>query len=90
VTGAVSARTVVSMLVVLSSALDDAMAQGLVARNVARLVKRPKTTAAKMSTWTPDEAARFRAHVADDRLAACWAADAGRAAPVGGSGSAVG
>ena len=60
------------MLVVLSSALDDAMAQGLVARNVARLVKRPKVTAAEMSTWTPDQAATFRAHVADDRLAACW------------------
>ncbi|QLL05594.1 site-specific integrase [Mycobacterium vicinigordonae] len=72
VAGGVSARTVVSMLVVLSSALDDAMAQGLVARNVARLVKRPKVTATEMSTWTPEQAAAFRAHVADDRLAACW------------------
>jgi integrase len=72
VAGGVNARTVVSMLVVLSSALDDAMAQGLVARNVARLVKRPKFIAAEMSTWTPEQAATFRAHVADDRLAACW------------------
>lgn len=72
VPGGVSARTVVSMLVVLSSALDDAMAQGLVARNVARLVKRPKVTAAEMATWTPAQAAAFRAHVAEDRLAACW------------------
>lgn len=72
VAGGISARTVVSMLVVLSSALDDAMAQGLVARNVARLVKRPKITAAEMSTWTPEQAAMFRAHVADERLAACW------------------
>lgn len=72
VAGGVSARTVVTMLVVLASALDDAMAQGLVVRNVARLVKRPKITAGEMSTWTPDQAARFRAHVADDRLAACW------------------
>jgi hypothetical protein len=72
VAGGVTARTVVSMLVVLSSALDDAMAQGLVARNVARLVKRPKLTTAEMSTWTPDQAAMFRAYVADDRLAACW------------------
>ena len=72
VPGGVTARTVVSMLVVLSSALDDAMAQGLVARNVARLVKRPKITDAEMSTWTPDQAAAFREHVADDRLAACW------------------
>ncbi len=72
VAGGVSARTVVTMLVVLSSALDDALAQGLVARNVARLVKRPKITAAEMATWTPEQAARFRAHVAGDRLAACW------------------
>ncbi|OBY30805.1 site-specific integrase [Mycolicibacter kumamotonensis] len=72
VPGGVSARTVVTMLVVLSSALDDAMAQGFVARNVARLVKRPKVTAAEMATWTPDEAARFRAHISSDRLAACW------------------
>lgn len=59
--GGVSARTIVTMLVVLSAALDDAMAQGLVARNVARLVKRPKIAAAEMATWMPDEAARFRA-----------------------------
>ncbi|OBB32565.1 integrase [Mycolicibacterium peregrinum] len=72
VAGGISARTVVSMLVVLSSALDDAMAQGLVARNVARLVKRPKITTAEMSTWTPDQADRFRAHISSDRLAACW------------------
>nr|WP_155942940.1 site-specific integrase [Mycobacterium sp. 141] len=25
-----------------------------------------------MATWTPEQAAAFRAHVADDRLAACW------------------
>lgn len=72
VAGGTSARTVVTMLVVLSSALDDAMAQGLVARNVARLVKRPKVTAAEMATWSPEQAATFRAHVADDRLAGCW------------------
>lgn len=72
VPGGVSACTVVTMLVVLSSALDEAMAQGLVARNVALLVKRPKITAAEMATWTPEEAARFRAHISSDRLAACW------------------
>lgn len=72
VAGGVSARTIVSMLVVLSSALDDAMAHGLVVRNVARLVKRPKIINAEMSTWTPEEAATFRAHISSDRLAACW------------------
>jgi integrase len=59
-------------MLVLSSALDDAMAQSLVARNVARLVKRPRVTAAEMSTWTPDQPATSRAHVADHRLGACW------------------
>lgn len=72
VAGGVSARTVVSMLVVLSSALDDAMAQGLVARNVARLVKRPKIANAEMSAWTSEQAAAFRTHISSDRLAACW------------------
>jgi len=38
------------MLVVLRSTLDEAMAQGLVARNVARLVKRPKVIATEMAT----------------------------------------
>lgn len=72
VPGGVSARTVVTMLVVLSAALDDAMAQGLVARNVARLVKRPKIAVAEMAVWTPDEADRFEAHISSDRLDACW------------------
>lgn len=72
VAGGVSARTVVAMLVVLSSALDDAMKQGLVARNVARMVKRPAVKHHEMSTWTPDQAAQFRDHVRDDRLLACW------------------
>ncbi|BAX97122.1 integrase [Mycobacteroides stephanolepidis] len=70
--GGVSNRTVVTMLGVLSHALDDAMARGLVARNVARLVERPKVTNREMSTWTPEAAAQFREHVTDNRLVACW------------------
>ncbi|MCP9276585.1 MULTISPECIES: site-specific integrase [Mycolicibacterium] len=72
VSGGVSARTVVTMLVLLSSAVDDAMKQGLVARNVARLVKRPAVEHHEMATWTPEQAAKFREHVRDDRLLACW------------------
>ncbi|BDB41975.1 hypothetical protein Mkiyose1088_41430 [Mycobacterium kiyosense] len=72
IAGGVSNRTVVTMLGVLSHALDDAMARGLVARNVARLVERPKVANRDMSTWTPEQATRFREHIADDRLAACW------------------
>ena len=70
--GKVSSRTVVTMLVVLSSALDDAMRAGLVARNVARLVKRPGIEHHEMSSWTPDQAMSFREHIGDDRLVACW------------------
>jgi integrase len=72
VPGRVSPRTVVIMLVVLSSALDDAMREGLVARNVARLVKRPGVEHHEMASWTPEQAGQFREHVRDDRLVACW------------------
>ncbi|WP_244986694.1 site-specific integrase [Mycobacterium marinum] len=72
VSGGVTARTVVSMLVVLSAALDDAMRQGLVTRNVARMVKRPAIKHYEMATWTPHEATKFREHIRDNRLAACW------------------
>ncbi|MDV7099707.1 site-specific integrase [Gordonia amicalis] len=71
-TSGVSARTIVTMLVQLSAALDDAMAQGLVARNVARLVERPKVASQEMATWTREQAAQFRAHVESDRLYALW------------------
>ncbi|WP_179475591.1 site-specific integrase [Mycolicibacterium vinylchloridicum] len=70
--GGVTARTVVSMLVIFSAALDDAMRQGLVTRNVARMVKRPAIKHHEMATWTPEQATQFRDHVRDDRLAACW------------------
>ena len=72
VPGRVSARTVVTMLVVLSSALDDAMKEGLVARNVASLVKRPGVEHHEMASWTPEEAVQFREHARDERLVACW------------------
>lgn len=72
VPGGVGPQTVVTMLVVLSAALDDAMREGLTARNVARLVKRPSVPHHEMSSWTPEQAAQFRQHISDDRLAACW------------------
>ncbi|MFW0791773.1 site-specific integrase [Gordonia sp. CPCC 205333] len=68
----VSARTVTTMLVQLSAALDAAMAEGLVARNVARLVERPKVTPTEMKAWTAAQAATFRAHVAGRRDYALW------------------
>jgi hypothetical protein len=56
----VRARTVVTMLVVFASALDDGAAQVLLPRNIARLVKRLKVVATEMATWTPEQAAQFR------------------------------
>jgi integrase len=64
--------TVILMLTVLSMALDDAMAQGLVLRNVARLVERPKTTQHEMKTWTAEQAADFLSAVAGERMAVGW------------------
>jgi hypothetical protein len=59
------------MLVVLSSALDDAMREGLVVRNVARLVKRPGVEHHEMASWTAEQAGQFRENVRDERLVAC-------------------
>lgn len=70
--GGVSNRTVCTMLAVLSSALTAAVKRGLVARNVAQLVDRPAVEHREMSTWTTQQAERFRQHVQGDRLYACW------------------
>ncbi|WP_409074079.1 tyrosine-type recombinase/integrase [Micromonospora chalcea] len=68
----VSPRTVNIMLTVLTAALDSAEKQGLVGRNVARLVERPTHRPKQMTTWSADQASAFLAHVADDRLQAAW------------------
>ncbi|MGV9748256.1 tyrosine-type recombinase/integrase [Rhodococcus zopfii] len=72
VPGGVSARTVCAMLTVLSSALTAAVKRGLVVRNVAALVDRPKVEHREMSAWEPAAAETFRRHVTGDRLYACW------------------
>jgi integrase len=48
------------------------MKRGLIARNVSQLVDRPAIEHREMSTWTPQQAERFREHVRGDRLYACW------------------
>ncbi len=68
----VAARTVVTMLTQLSAALDDAQEQGLVTRNVARLVKRPDVAGTEMSVWTREQSAVFREHVREHRLYALF------------------
>jgi integrase len=67
-----SASTVNLMLTVLGMALDDAVRQGLVIRNVARLVDRPSGRQREMATWTAEQAAAFLAFVTEDRLSAAW------------------
>lgn len=67
-----SPRTVALMLVVVQQALDDAMRQGLVARNVATLVERPRQEHREMSAWTLPQARRFLSVAAEDRLVVAW------------------
>ncbi|GAA3695561.1 site-specific integrase [Gordonia hankookensis] len=68
----VSPVTVSSMLVLLTAALNDAVDEGLLVRNVARLVERPRETQSEMSTWTREQAAAFREHIRGDRIEALW------------------
>jgi integrase len=67
-----SPRTVTLTLVVLQQALQDAVQQGLLLRNVAALVQRPRQTHREMASWTLDQSRAFLIHVAKDRLRAAW------------------
>lgn len=60
------------MLVVLQQALQDAVRQGLLVRNVASLVQKPRQVHHEMSSWTLEQTRSFLAHVAGDRLHAAW------------------
>jgi integrase len=65
-------RSVNAMLGVLVDILDDAMKQGMVARNVAALVDRLPSTRKEMDTYTPDEVKRVLAAARTDRLEIAW------------------
>ncbi len=65
-------RTVNVTLIVLASVFEDALKQGIVGRNVVKLVGHPSQKTKEMQTWTAESAAAFLAHVADDRLSAGW------------------
>lgn len=67
-----SARTIVLTLTVMSQALDDAVRQGLLARNVAALVERPRQSKPQMKRWTEDEVRRFLGKASEHRLHAAW------------------
>jgi integrase len=67
-----SARSVRLTLGRLTAALEDAAAEGKLARNPARYVKPPKHTPRERETWTATEVRAFLAVADVDRLAACW------------------
>jgi integrase len=67
-----SPRSVNLLLTVLGSVLDQAIQDGLVARNVARLVARPRQTKTERPTWTADQIGTLLRAVASDRLAPAW------------------
>ncbi len=67
-----SPRTIVLTLTVLSQALDDAVRQGILVRNVAALVERPRQVKPQMKRWTEDELRTFLLAVSEHRLHAAW------------------
>lgn len=67
-----SARTVNAALDKLSAVFEDALKQGIIGRNVVKLVDRPNQTKKEMQTWTAEQAAAFLNHTAESRLAAAW------------------
>jgi integrase len=61
-----SARTVKHLLVTLRTALESAVKDGIVPRNVAALVDPPSAAKRQMKTFSPDEARAFLNAVAGD------------------------
>lgn len=70
--GGLSARSVQLTATILKMALDYAVKHGMLPRNPAALVDRPRVTHHEMSAWTNAETIKFLAFTADDRLAAAW------------------
>jgi integrase len=67
-----STRTAQLMLVILRHALDQALDDGLVARNVAKTVKSPKMKRRQFQPFGPDEARRFVEAVSASRFGALY------------------
>lgn len=70
--GGLSARSVTYIHRIVSAALKDAVAWGLLPSNPAAAVRAPRFESPEMRTWSPEEVRRFLAAVADDRLYAMW------------------
>ena len=67
-----SPKTVRYVHTTLRRALRDAMADGLVVRNVAAQARPPRARRVEMHTWTAAEVGAFLASVREDRLYAAW------------------
>jgi integrase len=67
-----SPKTVRYVHTTLRRALRDAMADGLVIRNVAAQARPPRARRVEMHTWTAAEVGTFLASVREDRLYAAW------------------
>jgi integrase len=67
-----SGRTVRLTLGRLTAALEAAVLEGKLVRNVARLVKPPEHTPRERDTWTKAEVRKFLAKASTDRLYVAW------------------
>ena len=67
-----SPKTVRYVHTTLRRALRDAVADGLVVRNVAAQTRPPRARRVEMHTWTAAEVGAFLASVREDRLYAAW------------------
>jgi integrase len=65
-------RSINVTLTLLRSVLEDAVRQGTLSRNVAKMVERPSQARHEMRTWTAEQAATFLEAVASDRLGAAF------------------
>jgi integrase len=70
--GAISDSTAAYVGTVLRIALAEATKRGLLQRNPATHIRRPKVEPAEMLTWTAEEAQAFELSVRGDRLHALW------------------
>ena len=59
-------------LIILEKAIDDAVSQGHVVRNVARLVQKPRLQRREMTTWSAAQLAVFLREANADRYACLW------------------
>ena len=67
-----SPRTVALFLTVLTKALNEAVAEGIIATNPAKHVRKPSRPHTEMQTWSAAEMRRFLDVVTDDPLIGAW------------------